>query len=221
MKKLILLATLLLSTSASANFFEENEAELEAEERREQAQQSQLESQKKQQVSQLLSTPCPGHKKRRKIALILYENNGAGTIKVNNPEFNRLFQTINQGLRNEGLRTYSQAAITRQIAQAEIAAVANGDPDAAIAAAGKLGAYYFLTAHINTRNNFNQVLHINEVFVDMTFSLNTARGKPVTTVNSDGDVWAQQDIQSAALSIIRDKSNLIIAKLYHGVCHDK
>ena len=60
------------------------------------------------------------------------------------------FQAINSRLRGLGLRTYTPEEIRQQIAQAEIDAYFRNDPDAALAAAKKLGASFVLRGLISS-----------------------------------------------------------------------
>lgn len=197
-------------TPAHAGFFDEYEEEINREDnaQRDAAQ---------RRADRQLSVKCPASVKRRKIALILHENKGKGTRKVNNPNYSALFQEINRRLKNQGLKTYTQGQINAQIAQAELEAVANGDPDAAIAASKKLGATYFLRAHISSRSNVNPITRVNEVFVNMTFNL-TKWGRPISQIKAQGDSWAGQDTQSAAMAILEEKAESVVAQLYYDIC---
>jgi len=209
-----IITTLLLictcMTPAHAGFFDEYEEEINREDnaQRDAAQ---------RRADRQLSVKCPASVKRRKIALILHENKGKGTRKVNNPNYSALFQEINRRLKNQGLKTYTQGQINAQIAQAELEAVANGDPDAAIAASKKLGATYFLRAHISSRSNVNPITRVNEVFVNMTFNL-TKWGRPISQIKAQGDSWAGQDTQSAAMAILEEKAESVVAQLYYDIC---
>ncbi|MBT5231443.1 MAG: hypothetical protein HOM11_14345 [Methylococcales bacterium] len=208
-----LFITTFLMSSVHAGFFNEYEEELNRDDNeREYAAQSKADRQ--------LSTSCPKSVKRRKIALILHEDKGRGSRKVNNPNYSQLFQEINRRLKDQGLRTYTQTEITSHIAQAELEAVANGDPDAAIAAAGKLGASYFLKARISSRHNRNPLTKVNEVFVDMSFTM-TKHGRSISSVKAGGDSWAGQDTQSVALQILESKADTIVGQLYYDICTKK
>jgi len=193
-----------------AGFFDDYEEEVNREDN-ERAEVAQRKSDRQ------LSVKCPASVKRRKIALILHEDKGRGARKVNNPNYSALFQEINRGLKGQGLKTYTQGQINAQIAQAELEAVANGDPDAAIAASKKLGATYFLRARISSRSNVNPITRVNEVFVNMTFNL-TKWGRPISQVKAQGDSWAGQDTQSAAMAIMEEKTDAIVGQLYYDIC---
>ena len=78
---------------------------------------------------------------------------------------------IEKRLRSYGMRTYTQGEIRTTIAQAEIDAYFRNDPDAALAAAKKLGATLTLSGMISSQRGINPVIGINEVAVNMGFVL--------------------------------------------------
>ena len=209
-KAIIFLLICTCMAPAHAGFFDEYEEDINRED-------NERQDAAERKADRQLSVKCPASVKRRKIALILHEDRGRGTRKVNNPNYSALFQEINRRLKRQGLKTYTQGQINAQIAQAELEAVANGDPLAAIAASKKLGATYFLRARISSRSNVNPITRVNEVFVNMTFSL-SKWGKPISQVKAQGDSWAGQDTQSAAMAILEEKADSIVGQLYYDIC---
>lgn len=202
---------LMLSNNTFAFSFSEEEEKERAEERRAAARYK-----KKTQISDA----CKRKLNNKKVAFIIGETHVDGRIfPIIYRNYGMHFQIINQKLQNLGLHTYTQEEITEQIAQEEIAAALNNDPDAALSAAERLGANFILRGVIRSRSNFNHVARTNEVFVNMAFTLSNSSGRTVANAMADGDQWAGGDTLSISLNIVQEKAALIVAKLYHDYCN--
>ncbi|MFP5212841.1 MAG: hypothetical protein ACLGPL_05630 [Acidobacteriota bacterium] len=153
-----------------------------------------------------------------KIGVVIGERHAKGDISISQPKYGVMFNSINGRLRNLGLRTYSQEQITQQIAAAEIKAYMNNDPDAALSAAGRLGANFMLKGVINSRANVNPILHINEVVVDMTFTLTSSSGKIISSSTARSESYAGADTISVAQDLVEEQAEEIVAKLYNDFC---
>jgi len=90
------------------------------------------------------------------------------------------FRAINNRLRMLGLTTYTPEEIRRQIAQAEIDAYFRNDPDAALSAARRLGASFILRGLITAQATFNPLVRVNQVSINMDFTLTGANGRIVS-----------------------------------------
>jgi hypothetical protein len=187
---------------------EKQEAQREAEERAEKA----------EAIRYLKSIPCKAEIKKKKIAVIIGERHSDGGFVYDQGNYGLLFQEINKRLREIGLTTYTQDEIRAQIAQAEIKAFMSNDMDAAIAAASRLKAHFIIRGMIHSRTQINPVANVNEVFVDMGFTLLNARGLTISDVTAKGDAFSGSDTLSVALDLVRENADYVVAKLYHDYC---
>lgn len=173
---------------------------------------------RRETVRQLMSVPCQRSIRGKKVAVIIGEKHSGGGLSVNQSNYGVLFEIINARLRNVGLRTCTQEEITGQIARAEIEAYMRNDPDAALSAASRLGAQFIIRGIISSRSRVNPVLGINEVFVDMSFTLTQSSGRSIGGARASGDSYAGSDTLSVAASIVEDQADEVVAKLYHDFC---
>src|SRR5665811_2249790 len=90
-----------------------------------------------------------------------------GRVRANQSAFSPHFDAINSRLRSLGLRTYTQAQIRQQVAQAEIDAYFKNDPDAAIGASRRLAAQYILKGLITTQTSRNMAVNVNQDNISM------------------------------------------------------
>ena len=100
---------------------------------------------------QQLSTPCRAELKGKKIMVIIGEVQSNGYIAAQQQNYGPHFQAINARLRSPRAATYTPEEIRRQIAQAEIDAYFQNDPDAALSAAKRLGASFVLRGLISSQ----------------------------------------------------------------------
>ena len=111
-------------------------------------------------IQRLVSVPCRQRLKDRKILLLIAERTG-GSWNTQQDLYEPDFQLIDSRLRALGLRTFTQAEIHAQVAQAEIDAYFKGDPDAALAASKRLAASYVLRGDITTQEDVNPPAGLN------------------------------------------------------------
>ena len=181
--------------------------------------QEQAQAQAREQgIAERLSTPCRDKLKDKKIMLIIGEQQSGGGILANQDNYGPHFQAINQRLRALGLRTYTPQEIKKQIAQAEIDAYFKGNPDAALSASRRLGASFVLRGLITTQAGVNRVIRVNEVMVDMGFSLAEANGRLISDASAQGGSFAGSDVRSAAARMINEQADEVVAKLYSDYC---
>lgn len=205
----MVLLLLLPGWTSAFNFadYEADEAQQEAEQR----------ASSRGKVARLTSVPCKAKLKGKKVAIMIGEQH-SGRLSSKTGKYGLMFQEINKRLRQLGLNTYTQEEIQAQIAHAEIEAVLNNDPDAAIAASQKMGASFIIRGIISSRSQVNPVLHINEVFVNIGLTLLQANGRTISDVTAQGDSYAGGDILGAALDIVREQADGAVAQLYHDYC---
>lgn len=170
-----------------------------------------------QRIGQLVSVACKQQLKNQKIMVVIAERTGNG-YNTAQSRYGPHFQAINHRLRALGLKTYTQEEIKRQIAQAEIDAHFRNDPDAAINASKKLGANFILRGLISTQSGINPVLKINEVAVNMGFTLVAASGKTVSNVTAHADSYSGTDTLGMALTLVNEQADEVVAQLYNDYC---
>jgi len=179
----------------------------------------QQEDQARQQAMiQQISTPCRAVLRNKKIAVLIGERHENAYRAVNYRDYGPHFDEINARLRQLGLSTYPQKDIDAQIAHAEMVAVLNNDPDAALAASQRLGAHFLLRGLIESRAHFNPVAGANEVFVELRFTLTGPKGRVISSTTARGDAWAGQDTTAMAWTLIRENAERIVADLYYDYC---
>lgn len=175
--------------------------------------------QQQETTKRLMSVSCSNKLKSKKIGLIVGETHSDHRVRpVSSGSYGPLFNEINKRLKKLGLRTLTQQQIRNQIAQAEINAFLNNDPDAALNAASRLGASFILRGIISSRSHMNPIVHANEVFVDISFTLTSSSGRYVSDVSTSDSSWSGQDTQSIALMMVQEQADRIVAQLYHDYC---
>ena len=163
-----------------------------------------------------ISPACRKRLSAERVLLLIAERGNSG-INAEQSRYSLHFNGIEKRLRGHGMRTFSQAEIKRQVAQAEIDAHFRNDPDAALAAAKKLGATLILRGMISSQRGINPVLKINEVAVNMGFSLQ-AGGKSLADVDARADSYSGTDTVGMALTLIEERADAVVNRLVAGYC---
>ena len=174
---------------------------------------------RQQAISELLSTPCRDQLKDKKIMLIIGEQQSGGGVFANQDNYGPHFQVINQRLRSLGLKTYTPDEIKKIIAQAEIDAYFKGNPDAALSASRRLGASFVLRGLITSQAGLNPVIRVNEVQVNLGFSLADSSGRMISDASAQGGSFAGSDIRTAAARLINEQADEVVARLYSDYCN--
>jgi hypothetical protein len=175
---------------------------------------------RQQAIAERLSTPCRDQLKDKKIMLIIGEQQVGGGVLANQDNYGPHFQAINQRLRSLGLKTYTPEEIKKQIAQAEIDAYFKGNPDAALSASRRLGASFVLRGLITSQAGMNAVIRVNEVTVNLGFSLADSSGRIISDATANGGAFSGSDIRSAAARLINEQADEVVAKLYSDYCNN-
>lgn len=170
-------------------------------------------------VAALLLTPCRNKIKNQKILVLIGESQN-GRVRANQSAFSPHFDAINSRLRSLGLRTYTQAQIRQQVAQAEIDAYFKNDPDAAIGASRRMAAQYILKGLITTNASLNQMVNVNQVNISMNFTLTGANGKMISQASAENASYAGQDTSGMALTLINERADELVASLYSDYCQN-
>lgn len=169
-------------------------------------------------IAEQLSTPCRAGIKDKKIMVLIGEVQSNGVIAAQQQNYGRHFQAINSRLRSLGLKTYTPEEIRRQVAQAEIDAYFRNDPDAALAASKRLGASFVLRGLISSQATRNPMMAVNQVSVNMGFTLTGSNGRVISNVDANSSSYAGADVQRMALTLVNEKADEVVAELYSDYC---
>ena len=176
------------------------------------------EAARQSRLADQLSTPCRADIKDKKIVVIIGERQSNGYVTAEQQNYGPHFQAINGRLRALGLATYTPEEIRKQIAQAEIDAYFRNDPNAALAAARRLGASFVLRGLISAQASVNPVMPVNQVAVSMGFTLSAADGRVISDVGASSSSYAGADINRMALTLVEENADDVVAKLYADYC---
>ena len=171
-------------------------------------------------IAEQLSTPCRASIKDKKIMVVIGEQQSNGYIAAQQQNYGPHFQAINVRLRQLGLRTYTPEEIRRQIAQAEIDAYFKNDPDAAMAASKKLGASFVLRGLISAQSGMNPMMAVNQVSVNMDFTLYGSNGRVVADAHANSSSYSGADVQRMALVLVNENADDVVAQLYSDYCRN-
>jgi hypothetical protein len=205
-----LAVTLTLSALPNANaqgfkFSNEDNAEKEAEAKR------------AAQVQSMLATPCRDKIKNQKIMVLIGEQR-EGQVSANQTKYSTHINAVNQRLQALGLKTFTEAQIKAQVAQAEIDAYFKNDPDAAISASKRLAAQYILRGVIASSSFRNAIINVNQVSINMNFTLTGSNGKMISQTSAKNESYAGTDVGGMALTLINESAEEVVAKLYSDYC---
>ena len=174
-------------------------------------------AERKGQVDAMLAAPCRDKIKNQKIMVLIGESRN-GAVQAGQSAFSPQFDAINSRLQSVGLKTVTQAQIRAQVAQAEIDAYFKNDPDAAISASKRLAAQYILKGLITTQAARNLAVNVNQVNVSMQFTLTGGNGKMISQASAANASYAGSDTSGMALTLINEKADEVVAKLYSDYC---
>jgi hypothetical protein len=180
----------------------------------------QEEAARQERIAAELSTPCRADLKGRKIMVMIGEVQDNGYVSAQQQNYGPHFQAINARLRSLGLATYTPEEIRKQIAQAEIDAYFRNDPDAALAAAKRLGASFILRGLISSQAARNAVIPINQVTINMGFTLSAANGRIISDVGATASSYAGTDVARMALTLVEEQADEVVARLYGDYCRN-
>jgi hypothetical protein len=169
-------------------------------------------------IAEQLSTPCRASIKDKKIMVVIGEQQSNGFVAAQQQNYGPHFQAINTRLRALGLKTFTPEEIRRQIAQAEIDAYFRNDPDAAMAASKRLGASFVLRGLISAQSGMNPMMAVNQVSVNMDFTLYGGNGRVVADAHANSSSYSGADVQRMALILVNEKADEVVAQLYADYC---
>jgi hypothetical protein len=152
--------------------------------------------------------------------VIIGERQSNGFVEAQQQNYGPHYQAINKRLQALGLRTYTPDAIRRQIAQAEIDAYFRNDPDAALAASRRLGASFVLRGLISSQATGNPMMAVNQVAVNMAFTLTGSNGRVISDTEASASSYAGGDVRRMAQTLVDEKADEVVAKLYGDYCRN-
>jgi hypothetical protein len=173
-----------------------------------------------ERIAQDLSAPCRAELLNRKIMVIIGERQSNGFVEARQQNYGPHYQAINKRLQGLGLRTYTPDEIRRQIAQAEIDAYFRNDPDAALAASRRLGASFVLRGLISSQATRNPMMAVNQVAVNMGFTLTGSNGRVISDTEASASSYAGADVRRMAQTLVDEKADEVVAKLYGDYCRN-
>jgi len=167
-----------------------------------------------------LSVPCRADLKNKKIMVVIGERQSNGFVETRQQNYGEHYRAINKRLQALGLRTYTPEEIRRQIAQAEIDAYFRNDPDAALSASKRLGASFVLRGLISSQATPNPLIAVNQVSVNMGFTLTGSNGRVISDTETSSASYAGSDVQKMALTLVNEKADEVVATLYADYCRN-
>ena len=171
-------------------------------------------------IAEQLSTPCRSSLKDKKIMVLIGVRQSNGYIAAQQQNYGPHFHAINARLRALGLRTYTPEEIRRQIAQAEIDAYFRNDPDAMLSASRRLGASFVLRGLVASEATRNAVINVNQVSVNMTFTLYGADGRFIADNTASTGSYASANVEGMALTLVNEKADEVLPALYADYCRN-
>jgi hypothetical protein len=171
-------------------------------------------------IAGALSVPCRAELKNKKIMVVIGERQSNGFIETRQQNYGEHYRAINKRLQALGLRTYTPEEIRRQIAQAEIDAYFRNDPDAALSASKRLGASFVLRGLISSQATRNPLIAVNQVSVNMGFTLTGSNGRVISDTEASSASYAGSDVQKMALTLVNEKADEVVATLYADYCRN-
>lgn len=170
-------------------------------------------------ISIHLATPCLDRIRNRKI-MVLFAEEINGMVMASQGGYSRHVDAVNRRLQAVGLKTYSPEEIRRQIAQEEIDAYFKNNPDRALSAARRLSAQYVLRGVIATSATANPMMPVNQVSVNMNFTLTDSAGRAISSANASNQSYAGSDVAGMALTLIDERADEVVARLYSDYCRN-
>ena len=171
-------------------------------------------------IADALSAPCRADLKNKKIMVVIGERQSNGYVEARQQNYGEHYQAINKRLQALGLRTYTPEEIRRQIAQAEIDAHFRNDPDAALSASRRLGASFVLRSLISSQAKPNPMMAVNQVSVNMGFTLTASNGRVISDTEARSSSYAGSDVHQMALTLVNEKADEVVAMLYADYCRN-
>lgn len=164
-----------------------------------------------------LSPTCRAKVKQQKIMVLLAESRN-GVISAKQSSYASAVNIINDKLKALGLKTYTQEQIRAQVAQAEIDAYFKNDPDAALSASKRMAANYVLRGLIEITAGRNAMVNVNQVNVNMEFTLTGGNGQIISQTEASNASFAGNDVSGMARTLVKENADEVVTTLYNDYC---
>jgi hypothetical protein len=164
-----------------------------------------------------VSAACKERLQKERVMVLVAERGNQG-FNADQGRYGMHFQGIDRRLQKYGMRTLSQEEIRKQVAQAEIDAHFRNDPDAALQAAQKHGASLTLRGVISSRRAINPMIGINEVYINMGFTLVGPDGRYIAEASATSESYSGGDTVGMAATLINEQADGIVRRLLGGYC---
>lgn len=153
----------------------------------------------------------------KKIATVIGEKH-LGVGNQSRRGFGSIVNELNGYFRKYGLKTFSEAELTKQIADAEQEAFLNNDLDAAISAADRLGADLFLRGVISSKVQKNTIVGVDEVFITLSLSFVDSLGAVRASSEISNAVFSDADTTATVFRLVKKNADQIISDLIRQYC---
>ena len=214
-RTLMLLVSCAIAMSASAQRFSFSD-----DQQKTQEDQQREADERADRIADNLSIQCRNDLKNKKIMVIIGERQSNGLVEAHQQNYGPHYQAINKRLKALGLRTFTPEEIRQQIAQAEIDAYFRNDPDAALSASRRLGASFVLRGLISTQAVPNLIMAVNQVSVNMGFTLTASNGRVISDTEASSSSYAGGDVHGMALTLVNEKADEVVSTLYADYCRN-
>lgn len=164
-----------------------------------------------------ISPACKERLQKERVMVLVAERGNNG-FNADQGRYGMHFQGLDRRLQKYGMRTMGQDEIKKQVAQAEIDAHFRNDPDAALQAAQKHGASLTLRGVISSRRAVNPMLGINEVYINMGFTLVGPDGRYIAEAGASSDSYSGGDTVGMAATLINEQADGVVRRLLNGYC---
>lgn len=181
---------------------------------------------------------CPASFKKMKIATMIGEQHRDDRhgyygyiITIGEPDWDHRFGTkksvygplvdeFNQNFAQLGLKTFTAAEINDQIVREEQEAVLNNNMEAALSAATRMQADFFLKGIISTRAQTNKMVKVDEVFVTITLTLIDNKGNQLSTAKVSEATFSDADTLGTVQQLVKEQSHEITRQLFQDLCKE-
>lgn len=177
-------------------------------------------AEREDRIADNLSVQCRNDLKNKKIMVVIGERQSNGIVEAHQENYGPHYQAIDKRLKALGLRTFTPEEIRRQIAQAEIDAYFRNDPDAALSASRRLGANFVLRGLISAQAVPNPIIVVNQVSINMNFTLTAANGRVISDTEASSSSYAGADVHAMALTLVNEKADEVVSTLYADYCRN-
>ena len=172
-------------------------------------------------IAEQLSTPCRAELKDKKIMVVIGERQSNGYHRRAAAE---LRPALPGDQRPSARAWIADLHARRRSAgrsrQAEIDAYFRNDPDATLSASKRLGASFVLRGLISSQATRNPMMAVNQVSVNMKFTLYGSNGRLISDTEASSSSYAGANVERMALTLVNEKADEVVPALYADYCRN-